>query len=169
MNFECYLAFTLRLYHYIRLPRYSAPCVCLSVFQIKSDRRLTFISWEFPFKENWSVSDSWLPGDAAVLMLSKQCPHLYNGAMIYWCHPFHPLLGSLMVRKLSQYYFCHNSRLAAGQPEMDDIWPGVAYTEIFSCDNLVIAVSLFLLSSSLRPRNCGSWCHIFPWYSHHTS
>ena len=56
-----------------------------------------------------------------------------------------------MVGKLKKYYFCHNSRLAAGQPEMDDIWPGVASSEILSCDNLghrCLSLSIIILTEA---------------------
>ena len=126
--------------------------VCLSVCvsnQIWSEfgRRLTFISWEFPFKENsvWLLLEVWW----------CSCPNVVQTVSppVQWSHDLltSPISSpDLMVGKLKKYYFCHNSRLAAGQPEMDDIWPGVASNEILGWSSL----PLFLFSSSVRLRNC---------------
>ena len=126
--------------------------MCLSVCvsnQIWSEfgRRLTFISWEFPFKEN-SV---WL----LLEVRWCSCPNVVQTVSppVQWSHDLltSPISSDLMVGKLKKYYFCHNSRLAAGQPEMDDIWPGVASSEILSCDNLghrCLSLSIIILTEA---------------------
>ena len=147
--------------------------VCLSVCvsnQIWSEfgRRLTFISWEFPFKENSVAAVCWL-----LVWWCSCCLSVVQTVSppVQWSHDLltSPISSpDLMVGKLKKYYFCHNSRLAAGQLEMDDIWPGVASNEILGWSSL----SLFLFSSShwgwgiVTP----SSLNILPYSnSHHTS
>ena len=117
--------------------------VCLSVCvsnQIWSEfgRRLTFISWEFPFKEN-SVAVCWL-----LVWWCSCCLSVVQTVSppVQWSHDLltSPISSpDLMVGKLKKYYFCHNSRLAAGQLEMDDIWPGVASNEILGWSSLSLS------------------------------
>ena len=119
--------------------------VCLSVCvsnQIWSEfgRRLTFISWEFPFKENSVAAVCWL-----LVWWCSCCPSVVQTVSppVQWSHDLltSPISSpDLMVGKLKKYYFCHNSRLAAGQPEMDDIWPGGSFQWNI---RMVIALSFF--------------------------
>ena len=135
-------------------------CLCFKSNLIWVWQEIKFYQLRISFQRK--LSSVWL------LLWWCSCPSVVQTVSppVQWSHDLltstisSPGPRSLMVGKLKKYYFCHNSRLAAGRPEMDDIWPGVASNEILSCVRMVIALSLFLLSSTLRLRNCVSQCHL---------
>ena len=135
-------------------------CLCFKSNLIWVWQEIKFYQLRISFQRK--LSSVWL------LLWWCSCPSVVQTVSppVQWSHDLltstisSPGPRSLMVGKLKKYYFCHNSRLAAGQPEMDDIWPGVASNEILGSGRMVIALSLFLLSSTRRLRNCVSQCHL---------
>ena len=114
-------------------------CLCFKSDLIRVWQEINFYQLRISFQRKLSLTPA-RSDDAAVLMLSKQCPHLYNGAMIYWRHPFHP------IWRWENWKSITSVTIPGWQLAARDGWyltRGSFQWTIESCDPLVIAPIIY--------------------------